>query len=180
MDRILRRLIIASALAACGANAQENQPSPALTPTPAPKVALSPKPPDPPKKNDQFEDARRIFEKLLPDERRRFGENFQRWNQMPPDEKSALRDREQFRRERIAQEIDNSIQKSGLPLDADRREVYALRYAQERRKIEEQLRKEMDAKRTVKLAEMLNRLKVEFSVAPPAVSPSPSAAVSPK
>lgn len=176
MDRIFHQLILVSLLAVAVARAQENSPPPVAGPSPAPKMMKPPLPPDA-KKNDQFEDARRIFEKLSPDDRRRFADNFQRWKEMPPEEQNALRDREQFRRERIAQEINRSIQKSGLQLDRDRREVYALRYAQERRKIEEQLRKQMESERATKLAEMLERLKVEFSSAAP--TPSPSAAASP-
>lgn len=105
-------------------------------------------------------------------------ENFERWKKMPPEERDAMRGREQFRREKIAQEIDESIRKSGLHLDADHREVYALRYTQERRKIEEQLRREMEAKRRPMMRDMLERLKGEFSHTT-AAAPSPSPAASP-
>lgn len=87
-----------------------------------------------------------------------------------------MRDREHIRREKIAQEIDETLKKSGLQLDADRREVFALRYAQERRKIEEGLRKEMEAKRRPMMQEMMERLKKEFSPFNNAsASPSPTA-----
>jgi len=91
---------------------------------------------------------------------------------MPPEEQELFRDRELFRREKIAQEIQDAITKSGLRLDDDQREVYALRYAQERRKIEEALRQELDQKRQAMVGDMLTRLKIEFSATPP---PSPKA-----
>ena len=92
---------------------------------------------------------------------------------MPPEEQELFRDRELFRREKIAQEIQQAIIKSGLRLDDDQREVYALRYTQERRKIEEALRKEMDQKRQWMVGDMLARLKIEFAPTPaPAGSPA--------
>jgi len=85
---------------------------------------------------------------------------------MPAEERELFRDRELFRREKIAQEIQAAIGKSSLRLNDDEREVYALRYTQERRKIEESLHKEMDQKRQSMVGEMLARLKVEFSTNP--------------
>ncbi len=85
---------------------------------------------------------------------------------MTPEEQELYRDRELFRREKVAEEIQDAINKSGLKLDDDQREVFALRYTQERRKIEEALRKEMDQKRHTMVGDMLARLKLEFSGAP--------------
>ena len=85
---------------------------------------------------------------------------------MPAEERELFRDRELFRREKIAKEIQDAINKSGLHFNDDQREVYALRYTQERRKIEEALRKEMDQKRQSMVGEMLTRLKVEFLATP--------------
>ena len=85
---------------------------------------------------------------------------------MPAEERELLRDRDLFRREKIAQEIQDAISKSGLRLNDDQREVYALRYTQERRKIEEALHKEMDEKRQSMVGDMMTRLKVEFAVTP--------------
>ena len=82
---------------------------------------------------------------------------------MSPQEQELYRDKELFRRKQIAQEIQAAIQKSNLKLDEDQREVYALRYTQERRKIEESLRKEMDQKRQIMVDAMLSHLKVEFN-----------------
>ena len=55
-------------------------------------------------------------------------------------------------------EIEEAIRSTGLQLDPDRRQVFVLRYAQERRKIEEQLRSEMEQKRQTMLREMIVNL----------------------
>ena len=123
-------------------------------------------------KADQWDQARRLFEQLSPDQKRKFRDNLEQWKNMPLAQQDLFRDREAFMREKVAQEIQDAINKSGLRLDADQREVYALRYTQERRKIEERLRKEMDQKRQGMVAEMLGRLKVEFSPTP---TPAPAA-----
>jgi len=138
-----------------------NAPPPAVQPTPIAK----PKAPKP-AKSDEWTEARRLFEQLSADQQKKFLDNLDQWKTMPAEERELLRDRDLFRREKIAQEIQEAINKSGLHLNDDQREVYALRYTQERRKIEEALHKEMDQKRQSMVGEMLARLKVEFLATP--------------
>lgn len=170
-------------LAACGflasrsAFAQEDGPVPHASPGPDGKgLYVSPPPPPPPPGRGELDDQhRRAFERLSPEEREKFRENFERWKNLPPEERRALRDGEQFRRQRIEREVDEAIKTSGLQLDADRRQVFALRYTQERRKIEEQIRKKIEEKRKPMLEAVVARLKAEFSAAS---SPAPSASPS--
>jgi cation diffusion facilitator CzcD-associated flavoprotein CzcO len=156
-----------------------SQPSPVRTPpVPTPKPAARPSPTAQPKptrtqKPDEWTEARRVFEQLSPDQKNKFLDNLDQWKAMSPEEQELFRDRELFRREKIAEEIQDAIVKSGLRLDDDQREVYALRYTQERRKIEEALRKEIDIKRRAMVGDMLVRLKTEFTQAPPAENSSP-------
>ena len=124
------------------------------------------------KLGDGAEFARKLFDRLTPEEREKFKENFERWKALPPEERQALLMHEKMHREKMEQEIGEAIKTSGLQLDKDRREVYVLRYTQERRKIEERIRREMDEKRRPLLKEMTERLKTEFSA--PTESPSPS------
>lgn len=150
-------------------------PAPSLTPalippTPAAQPAPTAKPKPQPQKPEEWTEAHRLFEQLSADQQRKFLENLDQWKTMSPEEQELFRDRELFRREKIALEIQQAINKSGLKLDDDQREVYALRYTQERRKIEETLRREMDQKRQVMVGEMLDRLKVEFAAS---VAPAP-------
>jgi hypothetical protein len=137
-------------------------PTPTPTPAARPSPTAQPKPPKP----DEWTEARRLFEQLSPDQKNKFLDNLDQWKAMTPEEQELYRDRELFRREKVAEEIQDAINKSGLKLDDDQREVFALRYTQERRKIEEALRKEMDQKRHTMVGDMLARLKLEFSGAP--------------
>jgi len=118
----------------------------------------------------EFENVRKALEALTPEQRKRFQENFVRWSNMSPEAKKALRDRDEFRRKKMAEDIDAAVRESGLDLDKERREQFAKRYAQERRKIEEQLRREMDEKRRPLVTEIVAKLKAEF-VAPPSAAP---------
>ncbi len=124
----------------------------------------------PPKqgKPDGWTEARHLFEQLSADQKNKFLDNLDQWRTMSPEEQELFRDRELFRNEKIAEEIQDAVNKSGLRLDDDQREVYSLRYTQERRKIEQALRKEMDQKRQVMVSAMLAKLKQEFSSPPPA------------
>ena len=111
----------------------------------------------------EFGNVRRALEALTPEQRQRFIENLKRWSTLPPEEKKALADREGFRRKKIAEEIDLAIGNTGLTLEGERRAHFARRYAEERRKVEEQLRKELEEKREPLLKDILARLKAEFS-----------------
>ena len=117
---------------------------------------------------EKFENVRKAIEALTPEQRKRFQENFLRWSNLSPEEKKALADREIFRRKKIAEDIDAALKEAGLELDAERRELFARRYGEERHKIEEQLRKELDDKRRPLLKEVIARLKAEFSGGTPA------------
>jgi len=114
------------------------------------------------------------LEQMSPEDRQHFQENWQRWKQMGANEQKDWQNRAKDDRERMKKVIDDAIQKTGLKLDDDQREVFVLRYRQERRKIEEQLHQEMDAKRESEIADMLQRLKSEFSTPKP--TPAPAAA----
>lgn len=116
----------------------------------------------------EFDDVRRALEALTPEQRKRFQENLLRWSNLPPDEQKALRERAEFRRKRIKEEIDEGIKAAGLELNDEGRQQFAKRYFEERRKIEEQLRKEMEEKRRPLVKEIVGRLKDEFSKGTPA------------
>jgi hypothetical protein len=115
----------------------------------------------------EFNAPRKFLERLSPEEKEQFKQNLQRWREMPQSERQMMLDREKMRHERMQKEVDEAIRSSGLQLDKDQREVYMLRYTQERRKIEEQLRREMEEKRKPLLMEMVGRLKMEFSTPKP-------------
>ena len=144
-------------------------PSPSPDASPVAKSSSSPKPKT--LNPDAWAEARSIFEQFTPDQQKKFLDNLDQWKAMSPEEQELYRDRELFRREKIAEEIQDAITKSGLKLDDDQRAVFALRYTQERRKIEEALRKEMDAERQTMVNDMMGRLKLEFSTTTPIPMP---------
>jgi hypothetical protein len=114
----------------------------------------------------EFENVRRALDALTPEQRKRFQENIVRWANLPPEEKKVLRDREEVRKRVMQQEVEAAMANSGLQLEGERRAEFIKRYGEERRKIEEQLRKETNEKRKPLVHEMINRLKTEFSAAP--------------
>ncbi len=161
--------LISSALA-------ETAPAPpaSIPPAPAPDASAE-HPQKAPKlakavESPAFDNVRKALDALTPEQRKRFQENFLRWSNLSPDEKKALRDREELRKKIVAQELDTVIKDSGLDLDPERREQFAKRYSEERRKIEEQLRKEAAEKRKPLVREMVTRLKQEFAA--PATLPA--------
>jgi len=98
------------------------------------------------------------------------GENrkFQAWQQHSPaaGEEPLQRMERRMMKKKILQEIDGAMKESGLNMDDERRRIYSWRYIQMRRKIEQQLREEMEMKRKPQLDAMVARLKSEFSPAP--------------
>jgi len=119
---------------------------------------------------EKFENVRKAIDALTPEQRRRFQENLQRWGNLSPEEKKALSDRDTFRRKKIAEDIDAALKEAGLTLDGERRELFAKRYGEERHRIEEHLRKDMDEKRRPLVKEVIARLKAEFANGAPAAA----------
>jgi hypothetical protein len=102
---------------------------------------------------------------------------------MPPEERRELREREGWRQERLKREAEAAIRESGLQLEAERRQQYELRYMQERKRIEQELRRELREKRERELAPVVERLKKEFTQQGASSSPggtAPAASGSPK
>jgi hypothetical protein len=159
----------------------QTTPNPVATPSAATPATPSTTPEEHPKKapklaksvdNPVFDDVRKALEALTPSQRKRFQENLIRWSMLSPEEKKALRDREELRKTLVAQEVDTAIKESGLDLDSERRELFGKRYSEERRKIEEQLRKEAAEKRRPLVKEMVARLKQEFATPPSVAAPA--------
>ena len=115
----------------------------------------------------ELENVRKALEALTPEQRKDFRENLNRWMNLAPDEKQALREREELRRKHRAEEIADALKQLGIDLDPPRRQAFMRRYTEERRKVEEQIRQETEARRATMVADILARLKVEFSSSAP-------------
>jgi hypothetical protein len=113
---------------------------------------------------------------MSPQDRQRFRSNAERWLSMPPEQQQMLRQREEFRRQRMLREAEAAIQQSGLQLEAEKRALYERRYLQERKRIERGLHQELEEKRQRELAPVMENLKKEFGEQPKAASPASTAA----
>ena len=106
------------------------------------------------------QEAQRRIEQLPPEEREAFKRNLSLWRELSPDEREGVRKEAD---ERIRLEIEKALQESGLHLDKDRQEVFALRYRQERRRMERELQEKIAAERARRLPAILDGLKREFA-----------------
>jgi Spy/CpxP family protein refolding chaperone len=123
----------------------------------------------------EFEQVMKALNALTPEQHKRFSENLLRWIDLPPEEKKALRSHEEFRRKRILAEVEAVEKNLGLNLSDPQRAQFLKRYTEERRKVEELLRKETEEKRRTLLRDLNQRIKTEFSEQPQATPGAPSA-----
>lgn len=119
------------------------------------------------------------WRQMQPDERQRFRSNAERWLRMPPEQQRMLRERDEIRRQRAQREADAALRQSGLQLEAERREQYERRYLQERRRIDQTLRQELEERRQRELAPVMERLKKEFAQDAKSATASPGSTAAP-
>ena len=118
----------------------------------------------------------RTTPQLTPEEREDYDRNLSIWLTLPVEEKQAIRG---LATERIREEIEKAYADSGLRLNDDQREVFALRYRQERRRLEREIQAKASAERERRMPELIERIKREFPAAAAANSPKPSPKTSP-
>ncbi len=111
---------------------------------------------------------------MTPQDRQRFQQNIERWRQLPANERSDLRERERLHQERIRREAEAAMRDSGLQLENEKRQQYELRYMQERRRVEQELRRDLQDRRQRELAPLVEQLKREFAPQQPSASPATS------
>ncbi len=99
---------------------------------------------------------------------------------MSPEERKILRERENLRRERIKRETETALHDSGLRLDQEKRALFESRYMQERRKMEQSLRQQIETERRQQLPTLIQQLRNEFQRQQPSSSPAPKPAEPPK
>ena len=100
--------------------------------------------------------------------------------QMSPAERQIMRQRESLRRERIKRETEAALHDSGLSLDQQKRDLFESRYMQERRKMEQALRHQVEAERQQQLPALIQQLKKEFQFQQPNGRATAKPAGSPK
>ncbi len=149
------------------------QATPVFSPPPVPPMSMQPRgrlkaAMDAHEPNGQAGVAERIA-RMSPEERAAFQRNLKVWQQLPPEERQDIRKQANARNR---EEILGALRDSGLQLNDDQKEIFALRYLQERRKLEREIEKQASAERARRLPLILQGLKHEFSGGG---SPSPAA-----
>ena len=109
--------------------------------------------------------AMRELQKLSPEKRADLWKAVWAVINLPPEKRQMLLGMEDERRKFAREEIDRAMSENGLQLDEERKKLFFRRYFEERRAIEEKLRKESDEKRRQLLGEMRAKLKQEFETA---------------
>jgi hypothetical protein len=116
---------------------------------------------------------------MPPEARQNFQRNAERWMHMSPEERNVMRQRENQRRQMIQRETEAALQDSGLHLNPQERAQFESRYIQERRKVEQTLRQQIETERQKELPALIQELKKEFQIDQPAKSPATKPAESP-
>jgi hypothetical protein len=119
---------------------------------------------------------------MPPDARQSFQRNAQLWMQMSPEQRNLMRQRENTRRQIITREADAAVRDSGLKLNPQERAQFESRYIQERRRVEQSLRQQIETERQKEIPALIQQLRKEFQLDEPAKGKSPvtKPAASPK
>jgi hypothetical protein len=117
---------------------------------------------------------------MPPAARQNFQRNAERWLRMSPAERNVMRQRENLRRETIRRETEAAVRDSGLHLNPQERAQFESRYMQERRKVEQALRQQIETERQQQLPALIQQLKKEFQIDQPTKGPATKAVESPK
>ncbi|HST09718.1 MAG TPA: hypothetical protein VLL05_05035 [Terriglobales bacterium] len=116
---------------------------------------------------------------MPPDARQNFQRNAQLWMKMSPEQRNLMRQRETVRRQTITREADAAVRDSGLQLSPQERAQFESRYIQERRKVEQSLRQQIETERQKEIPALIQQLRKEFQIDGPGKSTGKPAA-SPK
>jgi hypothetical protein len=140
----------------------------ALIAPPAP--ATEPPPPGP-----SGEHGRRLLEKLPPEQREHFRQNMESWSKLSPEQRRELREKEMKRREERRREFERFLERLGIAANDPRRPQLFERYLQERRRIEQTLREEMQTRRKTLIDATISQFQREFPPTP-GTTPQPTPA----
>jgi uncharacterized membrane protein len=162
MARFVGALILVFVAAAAFA---DTTPAPSPQPSPSPQPATS----------ARIEEIQKSIEQLPPEQQEKVLQNLHRWQALSPEERDYIRQQEHVRHIKQEEAATEAYQKSGLHLTEAQRIQFRKRYVEERRKLEEEVAKESQQKRTAGNNTIVDQLKKEFSIPKP--SPTPSVAL---
>lgn len=119
-----------------------------------------------PEGDEMRERAMRELQKLSPEKRAELWRAVLAVLNLPPEKRQMVLGFEEERRKRAQEEMTRAIEENGLSLDEGKKQAFFRRYFEERRAIEERLRKESDERRRQLVREMRDKLKAEFTSQP--------------
>ena len=99
---------------------------------------------------------------------------------MTPEQRNLMRQRETVRRQMMTRDADAAVRESGLQLNPQERAQFESRYIQERRKVEQSLRQQIETERQKEIPALIQQLRREFQLDEPGKSPVTKPAASPK
>jgi hypothetical protein len=117
---------------------------------------------------------------MPPEARQNFQRNAQLWMQMTPEQRNLMRQRENMRRQIMTRDADAAVRDSGLQLNPQQRAQFESRYIQERRKVEQSLRQQIESERQKEIPALIQQLRKEFQIDEPGKGPGAKSAPSPK
>jgi hypothetical protein len=117
---------------------------------------------------------------MPPDARQNFQRNAQLWMQMTPEQRNLMRQRENVRRQIMTRDADAAVRDSGLQLNPQERARFESRYIQERRKVEQSLRQQVETERQKEIPALIQQLRKEFQIDEPGKGPATKPAASPR
>ena len=172
--------LVALALCSAVAQAQPQQQHRGPVSRPAPMAAPHGPPPSQargpssgqPQGGPSAQSVRERWLAMPPDARQNFQRNAQIWNQMSPEQRNLMRQRETMRRQIITREADAAVRDSGLQLNSQQRAQFESRYIQERRKVEQSLRQQIETERQKEIPALIQQLRKEFQLDEPGKSPA--------
>jgi len=99
---------------------------------------------------------------------------------LTPEQRNVMRQRETVRRQVMTRDADTAVRDSGLQLNPQERARFESRYIQERRKVEQSLRQQIETERQKEIPALIQQLRKEFQLDEPGKSPVTKPATSPK
>lgn len=109
------------------------------------------------------EKARQAFQQMTPEEKERWVKSFKQFSDLPPEKKMEIFHRSEYFRKKMKEDVEDALKQSGLNLSDEQKKKFAERYFEERRVMEEDLRKQMDELRKPKIQALVEKLKTEFA-----------------
>jgi len=83
---------------------------------------------------------------------------------MTPEQRNLMRQRENVRQQIITRDADAAVRDSGLQLNPQERARFESRYIQERRKVEQSLRQQIETERQKEIPALIQQLRKEFQI----------------